>query len=349
MARRRWAGGRFKEKTMWCSAVGFIVTLTLSMLAAPVLAVAQPAGKVPKIGYLHTDSANSQPYVRYFEAFKQALRELGYIEGQTIAIEPRYADGRLERLSALAAELATLNVEVFVVPFNRVAEAVQQTTTQIPIVMTAAEEPVRLGLIQSLARPGGNITGLTIVPGAEIYGKDLELLTEALPQGARIGVLFNATSSVNALWLQATEEAARGLGVSLVPAGVRSAEDFEHALAVMKHENATGFIVLGEPLLVYPPNRERINALAVQNGLAAMWPGRGGVEAGGLMSYGDNAPDRWRRAATYVDKILKGAKPGDLPMEQSMRFELVINLKTAQALGLTIPPSLLFQADEVIK
>src|SRR5262249_16246891 len=151
------------------------------------------------------------------------LRELGYIEGHNIAIERRDAEGRLERLPALAAKLATLNVEVFVVPFNRVAEAVQQTTTQIPIVMTAAEEPVGLGLVQSLARPGGTITGLTIVPGAEIYGKDLELLTAVLPPGTPIGVLFNVTAPVNALWLHATEEAARGLGVTLVPAGVRSA------------------------------------------------------------------------------------------------------------------------------
>ena len=168
------------------------------------------------------------------------------------------------------------------------------------------------------------------MPGAEIYGKNLELLKETLPQGARIGVLFNPTSPVNALWLHATEEAARGVGVTLVPAGVRSVEDFEQAFVVMQHETARGFIVLlGDPLLGYQPNKERINELAVRNGLAAMWPTRSGAEAGGLMSYGDKFLDRWRRAATYVDKILKGAKPGDLPMEQSMRFELVINLKTA--------------------
>jgi len=327
--------------TMWCSTVWCIVTLTLSMLIAPLLAVAQPAGKVPKIGFLSAGFATAFD-ARQLEAFTQGLHTLGYIEGQNLVIERRYAEGRLERLPALAAELATLHVEVFVVPFNRVAEAVQQTTTQIPIVMVSAEEPVAFGLIKSLARPGGNITGLTIVPGAEIYGKNLELLTEILPKGARIGVLFNATAPVNALWLHATEEAARGLQATLVPAGVRSAEDFEHALTVMKQENATGFVVLGEPLFTSPGNPERINELAVRSGLAAMWPGRGGVEAGGLMSYSDKFLDRWSRTATYVDKILKGAHPGDLPMEQSMRFELVINLKTAQALGLTIPASLLF-------
>jgi putative tryptophan/tyrosine transport system substrate-binding protein len=331
---------------MWYSAVECLVMLALSMLVAPLLAVAQPAGKVSKIGFLHPGSAIAN--ARQFEVFTQGLRELGYIEGQNIAIEQRYAEGSSERLPALAAGLANLHVEVFVVTTNRVAEAVQQTTTQIPIVMTTAEEPVAFGLAKSLARPGGNITGVTVVPGAEIYGKNLELLTAVLPQGARVGVLFDATSAVNALWLQATEEAARGLEVTLVLAGVRSAEDFEQAFAVMKHGNAMGFVVLGGPLLT-GGNSERINELAVRNGLAAMWPGRPGAEGGGLMAYGTTGLDRWRRAAIYVDKILKGANPGDLPMEQPMKFELVINLKTAKALGLTIPPHILFQADEVIK
>jgi len=333
---------------MWYSTVRCLVTLVLSMLIAPLLAVAQPAGKVPKLGFLSPGSATFT--ARFLEAFTQGLRELGDIEGQNIAIEQRYAEGRPERLPALAAELATLHVDVLVVGVNRVAEVVQQTTTQIPIVMIAAEEPVAFGLAKSLARPGGNITGLAVVPGAEIYGKNLELLKETLSPGARIGVLFNPTSTVNALWLHATEEAARGLGVTLVPAGVRSVEDFEPALAVMQHENARGFIVLlGDPLLNYQPNKERINALAVRSGLASMWPIRNGAETGGLMSYGTTELEHWRRAATYVDKILKGANPGDLPIEQPMQFELVINLKTANALGLTIPPSLLFQADEVIR
>jgi putative ABC transport system substrate-binding protein len=311
--------------------------------------MAQPAGKVPKIGFLSAGFATATN-ARQLEAFMQGLQALGYIEGQNITIEQRYAEGSPERLPALAAELASLPVAVVVVVQNIVAEAVQQTTTQLPIVMTSAEEPVAFGLAQSLARPGGTITGVAVVPGAEIYGKNLELLKEVLPPGARVGVLFNPTAPVTALWLHATEEAARGVGVTLVPAGVRSVEDFEPALAVMQHENARGFIVLlGHPLLGAQPNRERINALAVRSGLAAMWPTRSGAEAGGLMAYGATELERWRRAATYVDKILKGANPGDLPIEQPRQFELVINLKTAQALGITMPPSLLILADEVIQ
>jgi putative tryptophan/tyrosine transport system substrate-binding protein len=326
------------------------ITLTLAILVAPLLAVAQPAGKVPTIGFLHHSSAHSQGEARNFEAFQQGLRELGYLEGQNIAIEPRYAEGRVERLPALAAELATLHVEVVVVTINSVAEAVLQTTTQIPIVMLSAEEPVHFGLAKSLARPGGTMTGVAVVGSPEIYGKILELLTAVASPGARIGVLFDTTSAVNALWLHAMEEAAQALKVSLVPTGIRRAEDIEHALAEMQQGHAPGFVVLGGSLVLGSHgNRERIAALAVQRGLASMWPTRLGAEAGGLMSYSATLRERYRRAATYVDKILKGANPADLPIEQPMQFELVINLKTAQALGLTIPPSLLFQATEVIR
>jgi ABC-type uncharacterized transport system substrate-binding protein len=331
---------------MWCSTVGFLVTLTLSMLAAPLVAGAQPAGKVPTIGFL-THNAATQTTAQAFEAFAQGLRELGYIEGQTMTIERRYAEGRLERLPALVAELAAHHIDVFVVTSNLIARAVQQTMPQSPIVMLVAEEPVASGLVQSLAHPGGTITGMTMVPGAAIYGKNLEFLKEALPPGARIGVLFNATLSDDAHYLHVTEEVAQRLQVTLVPAGVRSAEDFETAMAVMKDGNARGFVVLGGPLIA--AHTEQINELALRNGLAVMWPTRRGAVAGGLLSYGDNPLERWRHAATYVDKILKGAKPGDLPMAQPMTLTLVINLKTAQALGLTIPSTLLSQATEVLR
>jgi putative ABC transport system substrate-binding protein len=284
-----------------------------------------------------------------FEAFAQGLRELGYIEGQTITIERRYAEGHLDRVPALIADLATRHIDVFVVTNNLIAKAVQQTTPQSPIVMLVAEEPVTSGLVQSLAHPGGTITGMAMVPGAAIYGKNLEFLQEALPPGARIGVLFNAPLSDNAHYLHVIEEVAQGLRVTLVPAGVRSAEDFEAAMAVMKDGNARGVVVLGGGGPLIAANTERINELALRHGLAVMWPTRRGAVAGGLLSYGDNPLERWRHAATYVDKILKGAKPGDLPMAQPMKLTLVINLKTAQALGLTIPPSILFQADEVIQ
>jgi putative ABC transport system substrate-binding protein len=300
-----------------------------------------------QIGLLNINSAtvNARP----FEVFTQALGTLGYIEGQNMVIERRYADGRPERLPALAAELAALHVDVFVVTNNQTAEVVQQITTTIPIVMTTAQEPVAFGLVKSLAQPGGNVTGVAIVAGPEIYGKNLELLQAVLPQGARIGVLFNPTASITALWVHATEEAARGLGVTLVPASVRSAEDFAQAVAVMKNGNAPGFVVLGDALFVCCGNNTRINELAVQSGLAAMWDICSGAATGGLMAYGTPSLERWRRAAIYVAKILKGTNPGDLPMEQPMKFELVINLKTAQALGITMPPSLLLLADEVIQ
>jgi putative ABC transport system substrate-binding protein len=320
----------------------FISGITGGLLAAPLAAEAQPAGKVAKIGYLTGSSVGP------LDAFKQALGEHGYIEGRNLAIEIRSAEGRVERLSLLAIELAHLNVDMFLVTVNRVAVVVREVAPKTPIVMTRAEEPVRLGLVKRLARPGGNITGIAIVAGAEIYGKNLELLKAVLPGRPRIAALFNTTSSVNALWLKATEEAAGKLGVRLVPTGVCSPEDFEQAFALMKQAEAAGLVVLGEPLF-FGPNSRRVNDLALGSGLASMWPLRAGVEAGGLMSYGIPVPDSYRRAAAYVVKILQGAQPGELPMEQPTTFELVINLKTAKALGLTIPPSLLQRADQVIE
>jgi putative ABC transport system substrate-binding protein len=321
--------------------------LTLSLLAAPLIAQAPPAGRVPKIGLLNNSSATAN--ARPFAAFTQALRELGYIEGQNLAIERRYADGSPEQLPILAAELATHNVDVFLVTTNRTAEVVRQLTTTTPIVMTSAEDPVSLGLAQSLAHPGGTITGVALVPGPELQGKKLELLTEVLPQGARVGVLFNPTTATNVLWLQALEEAARALRVSLVPVGVRRVEDFEGAAAEMAQGHAKGVVVLEDALFTCCGHNRHLNEVAVRHELAPMWAIRSGAESGGLMAYGPSSLERWRRAATYVAKILQGATPGDLPIEQPMKFELVLNLKTAQVLRITIPPHLLVLSDEVIR
>src|SRR5262249_30655136 len=260
---------------------------TLALLAAPLAAEAQPAGKVPRIGDLNPGSAAAQQ--RNFDALKQSPRDQGYIEGQNVAIEKRFAERRWEQVPALATELANLDVDVFVVNVNRTALAAQQATTKIPIVMAVAEDPVGVGLVKSLARPGGNITGVTVVAGHEIYGKNLELVREVLPKGARIAVLFNTESPVNARWLKATEEAARKFGVGLVPTGVRSAEDFEQAFVLMAQGHARGVVILGEPLFFVNPRR--LNDLAVRSGLASIWPIREGVDAGGLISYGANLPN----------------------------------------------------------
>jgi putative ABC transport system substrate-binding protein len=332
---------------MWYRIPRCIITLTLSLLAAPLTAEAQPAGKVPKIGLLNNSSATAN--ARPFAAFTQTLRELGYIEGQNLTIERRYADGRPEQLPLLAAELATHQVDVFVVTTNHTAEVVRQLTTTIPIVMTSAEDPVSLGLAKSLARPEGTITGVALVPGPELQGKKLELLTAVLPQGSRVGVLFNPTTATNVVWLQALEGAARALGVPLIPVGVRRAEDFEPAVAEMAQGHAKGVIVLEDALFTCCGHNRRFNEIAVRHGLAPMWAIRSGAESGGLLAYGPSSLERWRRAATYVAKILQGANPGDLPIEQPMKFEFIINLKTAQSLGLTLPPQLLVFADEVIK
>jgi putative ABC transport system substrate-binding protein len=323
----------------------FLGTLAGGLLAAPLAAEAQQAEHMYRVGVLWQSSQERLNFL--IQALEEGLRERGYLEGRNLRVEHRFADLKRERIPLLATELANLNVDVFVVAVDRTAVAVQQVTRKIPIVMVNAEDPVGAGLVKSLARPGGNITGLAIAPGPEIYGKNLDLLREVLPQGSDIAILFNPTSRINLVYLKATEEASRQLGVTLVSSGVRGVEDLEQAFAVMKQRRATGFVVLGETLFV--SNRQRLNQLAARNGLASMWPVREGVDTGGLMSYGPNLPDLFRRAAIYVDKILKGSRPGELPMEQPTKFELVINLKTARALGLTIPSSLLLRADQVIE
>jgi len=321
----------------------FIGALAGGLLAAP-LAEAQAPAKVPRIGFL----LGSPPAVGapYLEAFRQGLRELGYVEGQNIAIEYRWAGGKYERLPALAAELVRLKVDVLVTSAPPVPLAAKQATSTIPIVFTSAADPVAAGPVASLARPGGNITGLADMD-LEVVGKHLELLREVAPKVSRVAVLRNPDNRGHAITLRQTESAARALGVQLRVLEARTPAEIDAAFAAMRSQQAGGVLVLRDAFFFV--QRTQIVALAAKHGLPAVYGWRQDAEAGGLMAYGASLPQMWRRAATYVDKILKGAKPADLPVEQPTKFELVINLKTAKTLGLTIPQSLLQRADEVIQ
>jgi putative tryptophan/tyrosine transport system substrate-binding protein len=334
---------------MWCSAVGFIVTLPLSLLTAPLAAEAPQPTKVHRIGSLIAGFPPSEPDSRdpIVEDFRQGLRDLGYVEGQNIVIEYRYAEGRAEQLPDLAAELVRLKVDVIVAGGTAAIRAVQHATRTIPIVMAVAYDPVGEGLVASLARPGGNITGLSWL-GAELPEKRLDLLKETVPQLSRIAVLANPANPAYEPQMNNLTGAARALGLQLQVMGVRRADELDTAFAVMSRAGADALIMLEDSLLL-SGLRGRAVDLAAKHRLPAMYGWRRHVDAGGLMSYGPSMRDMQRRAAVYVDKILKGTKPADLPVEQPTKFELVINLKTAKALGLTIPPTLLFQADEVIQ
>ena len=330
---------------MWCSAIGCIVLLILSLLVAPLAAEAQPPSKVPRIGFLMPLLTPERAH--NLEAFRHRLRELGWIEGQNVALELRYAEAGTdtERLPALAADLVRLNVDV-IVTVGGTTRIAQSATRTIPIVMVTAGDPVEAGFVTSLAQPGGNITGLAGL-GAELSGKRLEILTQAVPQLSRVALLLNPTN-VSVGYVRETQVAAQALGVALQVLEVRRPEEIEGAFAAMQQAGAGALLLLTDPL-VLEPHRHNVVALALQSGLPAIYPWRMYAEAGGLMSYGISLREWYRRAATYVDKILKGAKPGDLPVEQPLKFEFIINLQTAQALGITIPPSLLILADEVIK
>jgi putative tryptophan/tyrosine transport system substrate-binding protein len=326
--------------------VGLFVILALSVLAAPVVAAAQQPTKVHRIGRLSPGLPPSQPSPS-MEAFRQGLRDLGYVEGQNLIIEWRWAEGREERLPDLAAELVRLQVEVIVVGGVTAIRAVQHATSTIPIVMAANYDPVGEGFIASLARPGGNITGLSWL-GAELPGKRLELLKETLPQSTRIAVLGNPANAAHDSWLHSLSAAARALGLHLHVVELPRADELDSAFAAITSAGADALIVLSDPALI-DGLYGRIVDLAAKSRLPAMYDWRAYVDAGGLMSYGPSMPDMQRRAASYVDKILQGAKPADLPIEQPTTFNLVINLKVAKALGLAIPPTILFQADEVLQ
>jgi ABC-type uncharacterized transport system substrate-binding protein len=319
------------------------------LLASPLAPEAQPAGKVPRIGVLTTGALGSPETERGLDAFRQGLRECGYVEGQNILIEYRAAGGKLERLPRLATELARLKVDVILAGATPAARAAQKATTTIPIVASSMGDPVGDGLVASLARPGGNITGTTFL-GPELVPKRLELLKEALPKVTRVAALLHPGAFGERTMrdmVKDTEAAARTLGVQLEVVEVHGPDEFDGAFSLMARQHADALIVFASVMLF--SERRRIVALAAKSRLPAMFNNRESVEIGGLISYGVSLTDLSRRAATYVDKILRGAKPADLPVEQPTKFELVINLKTAKALGLTIPPSLLQRADEIIQ
>ncbi|MBI3029497.1 MAG: ABC transporter substrate-binding protein [Candidatus Rokubacteria bacterium] len=323
--------------------VALIVTLALGILLAPLAAGAQPAGKVARIGYLSLRSSGPNEYV---DAFLQGLREHGYVVGQNIVIEYRWAAGRPDRLRDLAAELVRLKVDIIVASATPVIQAAKDATRTIPIVMAAAPDPIATGLVASLARPGGNITGLSIL-STELAGKWLQLIKELVPGATRVAVLAQGPSLGTQLLFRELQAAARVVGVQLQLLEVRGPDDFDSAFAAMKREGAGALIVQASPLSVAHP--KVIAELAAKHRLAAMYGVRVFVDEGGLVSYGPSLLDMFRRAAVYVDKILKGAKPADLPVEQPTKFEMVVNLKTARALGLTIPQSVLIRADHVIQ
>ena len=322
--------------------LGLALGALLVALSFPV--EAQQPKKIPKIGYLTNDSVSVDLPRR--NAFKEGLRDLGYIEGQNIVIEYRVGEGHIEKLPELMADLLRLKVDVVFAFTTAGAQAAKNATKEIPIVV-AALNPVEVGLVASLARPGGNMTGLSLTAGPEIYGKYIELLKETVPKLSRVAALSNPVNPANALQLKETQSAASALGVTLLSFDVKGPDDIDGVFTAIKKERGDALTVPADPMLL--GQRTRIADLAVKSRLPSIYGIPEHVEAGGLMAYAADRLDIFRRAATYVDKILKGAKPADLPVEQPMKFDLIINLKTAKQIGLTIPPWVLMRADKVIK
>jgi len=320
--------------------IGLAVVLTLSLTVAPI-AEAQSS---PRVGMLMPVSrADAEINI---EAFRKGLRELGYVESREIRIERRYSEGKDERLKDLATELVALKVDVIVTWGTPAARAAKAATKTIPIVTAALTDPVGTGLVAGLARPGGNLTGVTN-GGVELSGKSLELLTELAPGVKRIAVLWNPANPIQPVAFREAQVAAEAKRLQIQSVGVSDPNELDRALAAMNEERPGALLVLQDLMLL--AHRGQIVDFVARNRLPAMYERKTWVDAGGLMSYGVSFPDNFRRAATYVDKILKGAKPADLPVEQPTKFELVINLKTAKALGLTIPPSVLGRADQLIE
>jgi len=316
------------------------------LLAAPLAAGAQPAAKVSRLGLLGGSPPNSPGGRRAWQGFFQGMRELGYVEGQNILVEGRFYGDHTERLPSLAAELVQLKVDVIVAGASPAPEAAQRATSTIPIIMAIHTDPIGSGLVANLAKPGKNVTGLSTL-GPEMVGKRLQLLKEVIPGISRAAVLSNPTDTTQAILLREAQVAARSLKVRLQVLEARAPGDFTGAFSAMTKERAGGVIILTSSM--FYDQRTRIAELAARSRLPAIYSVKDYAEAGGLMAYGVNLGESFRRAATYVDKILKGAKAADLPVEQPTKFELFINLKTAKALGLTIPPSLLARADQVIE
>ena len=323
--------------------VALIVTIALAILALPLAAGAQQAGKVRRIGFLGSDPAGASSLI---EAFRQGLRDLGWVEGQNIIIEYRWTQGKVDRLPELIADLIRVKVDLIFAPNSTSVEPARRATSTIPIVFAAHADPVGLGHVSSLARPGGNITGLSQLL-TELSAKELELLKETVPGVSRVAVLRNPTTPSHTPALKAVEDAARTLGLQLQVLEAGNPDEFKPAFTAMTRNRAGALLVLASPL--YFVQRARLVELALKHRLPAMFGARENVEAGGLMSYAPDLRDLFRRSAIYVDKILKGTKPADLPVEQASKYELVINLKTAKALGLTLPQSVLIRADHDIQ
>ena len=322
----------------------FVSAVGMSALAAPLRLAAQQPQRVPRVGYLFSFTPAEGRHL--WEACRQGLRELGYVEGQNIVLEPRWADGRHERLPELAADLARLKVDVIVSAATPASRAAKAATSSIPIVIVAVGDPVKVGLVASLARPGGNVTGLSLLT-TELSGKRLELLGQVVRNMPRVAILMNPDNPVTAVFLEETRVAAQTLGVQLQLLEARNPRDIEQVFDAAAGERAAALIVFDDPVLW--SHRKQIVPLAAKRRLPVMYGLREFVDDGGLMSYGPDRVDHYRRTAVYVDKILRGAKPADLPVEQPTKFELVINMKTAKALGLTIPQSLLVRADQIIQ
>jgi putative ABC transport system substrate-binding protein len=326
--------------------MGCLVILALSLLVAPLALDAQQPRKMARIGWLIPFRPFRAGPVSMLDIFWQAMRESGWVEGQNLSLELRFAALQYERFPEPAAELVRLQPDVIIAHTTPSALALQRTTTTIPLVMIFVDDAVSEGLVTSLAHPGGNITGLSI-PYAEVSGKRLEFLRQVVPHLTHLAVLYNPAYPAMARAVPETRAAAQALGMTLQLVEVRDPSEFDRAFAAMTHAQAEALMVLIDPLI--NDYRTRLADLAIQSRLPTMFDERIQVRAGGLLSYGVSVQEVVRRAAYYVDRLLKGAKPADLPVEQPLKFELVINLKTAQALGLTIPPTLLFQADEVLK